>query len=118
MKTALIGLMCLCTMAHADINPWQKSEVQHLLQFVADSPCEFERNGDKVNGADAAEHMLKKYQHFANEITSAEDFIRLAASKSEVSGKPYLVYCKNVPTIASADYLRNELGKYRIANGK
>ncbi len=114
---ALVIALVMVT-AHADINPWQKNEVQHLLQFVNDSPCQFERNGDHVKGPDAADHMMKKYQHFIKEINNTDDFIRLAASKSELSGKPYKVLCQGLPAIPSADYLRNELNKYRIANGK
>ncbi len=117
-KAFVMSLFCAAITAIADINPWQKNELQHLLNFVAASPCEFERNGDKVSGEDAADHMLKKYKHFADQIQTTEDFIRLAATKSEVSGKPYLVYCKGVPATPSADYLRAELGKYRVTANK
>ena len=35
--------------------------------------------------------MMDKYKYFKSQVKSPEDFIRLCASKSLLSGKPYLV---------------------------
>jgi len=39
----------------------------------------------------AAEHARTKYRYFRSQIETPEDFIRLCATKSLISGKPYLV---------------------------
>jgi Family of unknown function (DUF5329) len=36
-------------------------------------------------------YIKKKYDYFKTQIHTAEDFIALAATKSELSGRPYLV---------------------------
>ena len=39
-------------------------EIDHLLGFVASSPCKFDRNGTIHTGAEARDHMTMKYtQH-------------------------------------------------------
>ena len=66
-------------------------EIDHLLRFVAASPCAFIRNGVTYAGAQAADHIRDEYDYYRNDIHSAEDFIALAATKSAMSGRPYLV---------------------------
>ena len=88
-------------------------EIDHLLAFVAGSTCTFIRNGDEYHGPEAADHIRKKYDHFKDEIASAEDFIRLAATKSEMSGRPYEVRCGADAAIPAAAWLQGELALYR-----
>jgi len=63
--------------------------IGHLLDYVANSDCAFLRNGSSYNSKEAAAHIKVKYDYFQKEIKTAEDFIRLAASKSEFSGRPW-----------------------------
>jgi hypothetical protein len=63
----------------------------YLLQYVANSEATFIRNGAEHIPAEAVEHIKAKYVHFKNQIKTPEDFIRLAASKSLLTGSPYLV---------------------------
>ncbi|MEO5702501.1 MAG: DUF5329 family protein [Gammaproteobacteria bacterium] len=65
--------------------------IKHLLAVVANSNHTFIRNGEAHTGKEAAQHMQAKYKHFKHKIKTPEDFIRLAASKSIMSGRPYLV---------------------------
>ncbi len=55
----------------------------------------FMRNGDEHNAANAAKHMQAKFDHFKDEIVTAEDFIDGRASRSEMTGKPYQVKMPN-----------------------
>ena len=57
--------------------------------------------------------MQKKYEHFRNEIKTPEDFIRLAATKSLMSGNPYYVKLKNGEKITSETWLLKALEAYR-----
>ncbi len=65
--------------------------ISYLIDCVANSKATFIRNGTSHTPAEAAEHIRAKYAHFKKEIKTPEDFIRLSASKSLLSGKPYLV---------------------------
>jgi Family of unknown function (DUF5329) len=89
-----------------------EAEIDHLLNFIAGSPCAFIRNGVAYDGAQAVDHIKDKYQHYRDDIRSAEDFIALAASKSAISGKPYLVQCDGAE-MPAADWLTQELSAFR-----
>ena len=89
------------------------AEIVHLLDFVHVSNCTFIRNGSEYDGAMAAGHLQTKYDYYKGDIHSAEDFIDLAATKSALSGKPYLVHCPGKQTIASSDWLKIELQTFR-----
>ena len=88
-------------------------EIDHLLQFVEHTQCQYERNGKMHSGREAAEHIKKKYNYFKNDIQSAERFIELSATKSTLSGKFYLVHCPGHPPIRSQLWLLRELENYR-----
>lgn len=87
-------------------------EIEHLLNFVADSGCTFERNGNDYDSVEARAHIQRKYDHIKDKISSTEDFIQYAASQSSMSGKKYHATC-NGQTITSKDWLTQELKRYR-----
>jgi hypothetical protein len=88
------------------------AEIDHLLAFITASPCAFIRNGVPYEGKAAVEHIRDKYDYYRDDIHSAEDFIARAATKSEMSGKPYLVKC-DADTMPAADWLKKELATFR-----
>jgi len=90
-----------------------KNEVNHLLAYVKQTDCKFERNGKSYNGKEAVEHIQKKYDYYIDDIDSTERFIELSATKSMMSGKYYMIACKGRPDIKSRDWLLQELKKYR-----
>jgi hypothetical protein len=45
-------------------------------------------------------------------VQTADDFIRLCASKSYVSGKPYMIILSNGKTMKSEEYFRKKLKEY------
>ena len=65
--------------------------INYLLDYVAKSNATLIRNGQTHTPQEAVKHIKAKYEHFKNEIKTPEDFIRLSASKSLQTGKPYLV---------------------------
>lgn len=93
-----------------------QNEIQHLLSFVAESDCRYERNGDMYTGAEAATHIQRKYEYYKDKIRTSEDFIQLSATQSLVSRKKYKIHCPNHETITSQDWLLNELQKFRSVN--
>jgi len=90
-------------------------EIEHLLQFVKTTSCQYERNGTVHNGEEAVAHIRKKYRYFKDDIESAEDFIKYSATKSKMSGKYYQVHCDNLPALNSRDWLLKELARYRAS---
>ncbi len=102
----------LLSVSHGALANMQ-DEITHLLTFVAQTNCTYERNGDMHNGEEAVAHIKKKYEYFADDITTTEDFIAYAATKSKMSGQYYLVHCPSKPAQKSQDWLLDELDHYR-----
>jgi len=93
-----------------------QTTVEYLMGQVAHSDLTFIRNGRPHTGAEAAEHMRKKYEHFRDEIKTANDFIDLAATKSLLSGSPYQVVTKEGEHVPTAEWLRAALRACRASN--
>lgn len=87
--------------------------IDHLIATVENSKCTFVRNGSDHTPKEAAEHMRKKYDYYKKEIKTPADFIEKCASKSELSGKPYLVKFSDGKTVKCKDWLDEELKKYQ-----
>lgn len=94
--------------SHADMG----AEIEHLLHYIDTSDCSFIRNRKSYNSIDAGAHIRKKYAHIKNRIKTTEDFIRYAATKSSLSGRPYQVIC-NKEKMATAEWLAQELYRFR-----
>lgn len=90
-----------------------QDEIDHLLAFVENTECQYERNGDFHSGKDAVKHIKKKYKYFRNNIHNTEQFIELSATKSTLSGKYYMIHCEGRPKIKSQQWLLQELKLYR-----
>ena len=88
------------------------NEVSHLLSFVETSDCLFLRNNTTHTSVQARQHIERKLNHIKAKITSTEDFIRYAASKSSITGQRYLVDCGD-GQISSQQWLMDELLKFR-----
>ncbi|WP_431261611.1 DUF5329 domain-containing protein [Roseateles chitinivorans] len=104
--------------ASADpLPPAAKAEVTALLGKLTASSCEFNRNGDWHSAAEAKSHLERKlsYLEDKNLVKTAEQFIDLGASKSSMSGKPYLVRCGGAAPVESKTWLTRELATVRAA---
>jgi len=99
-------------------NPDPAETIQYLLDFVVKSDCTFIRNDKEHTSQEAADHMRNKYEYFKEDIKTPEDFIRFAASKSMMSGKPYMVRTKEGKIILCQKWLTEALSKYRKAKGQ
>lgn len=91
------------------------AEIQHLKDFIGNSDCTFIRNGAEYGSADALKHIIRKHDATRRWIKTTEDFIRLTATKSSLSGKPYKVRCGD-NEMPCADWLNDELARYRNSN--
>jgi hypothetical protein len=110
-----VVLLALAGSALAD----KQSEIEHLLSYVENSGCKFERNGDRFDSRKAREHIQRKYDYVmrwaSSRIQSTEDFIELTATESSMSGKKYYVNCDG-ESQTSSEWLLEELSRYRKTN--
>ena len=90
--------------------------VNYLIDHIGKSNATFIRNGVSYTPAEAVAHIKAKYENFKNEIKTPEDFIRLAASKSLLTGKPYLVRTPDGKEIRLDVWLTEVLKQYRTEN--
>ena len=90
-----------------------QQEIDHLLEFVASTTCQYERNGSVYDGARAVKHINRKYEYFKDEINSAEDFIKYSATRSKMSGKKYTIQCPGKEAVYASDWLLAELQAFR-----
>lgn len=88
--------------------------IQYLIDHVAGSELTFVRNTSEFTPGEAAAHMQNKYRHFRDDIESPEDFIELCATRSLMSGKPYLVIDRQGNTHGTGDWLRAELAAFQV----
>jgi len=88
-------------------------EIDYLIGSVSRSGCKFIRNGQQHSGKDARAHLKSKRRHNAHLFHSAEEFIDKIASKSAMSGKPYLIGCKGRAKRTAAEWFTSLLIKYR-----
>jgi len=116
-KLIFFGVFFLLTLvsAHADVSPGQEAEVAHLIAYLENSDCNMVRNTKTYSGEEGGKHVRRKYEYFRDDISSTEEFVELSATKSTMSGKPYVVHCPGEPPRNSADWLLEELDAYRGA---
>jgi hypothetical protein len=96
-----------------------RDEIQNLLTNLERSGCQFFRNGEWYGAAEAKDHLNQKYNYLLKRglIRNSEDFIRMAATESSVSGKAYQVRCMGTQPMPSAVWLNEELSRYREQRG-
>ena len=98
----------------ADVPPPEvQAEIDFLLGRVADSGYVFIRNGSDHESVEAAGHMRRKYEHFEDEITTAEEFIELSATRSLITKRAYKVRFPDGEERETARWLLDELAGYR-----
>ena len=95
------------------MDPAVEKTINHLLEFVEEANCTFIRNDEEHDSKYAAEHIKKKYDYFKDKIDTPEEFIELCATKSLMSGRPYMVRCEGDRKTPTADWLKAELDDYR-----
>ena len=87
--------------------------IDYLIDYVGKSNATFVRNGISHTPTEAVTHIKAKYEHFKSEIKTPEDFIRLSASKSLLTGKPYLVRTPDGKEIRLDAWLTDALKRHR-----
>lgn len=88
----------------------ERRKIELLIEHVETlAGAVFIRNGDEHTCREAAGHLRDKWQWKRREIRTARDFIRVAATVSSVSGKPYFIRFNDGREVKSGEYLLAEL---------
>ena len=98
-----------------DVAADTQEEINHLLGFVANTPCKYERNGTLYDGSQARDHINMKYEYYRDKVKTTEDFIKYSATKSALSGKKYTIHCPGSEVMTASDWLLGELKAFRVA---
>ena len=89
-----------------------------LLHRIATADATFIRNGQSHTPQEAVAHVRAKYEHFKGQIKTPEDFIRLTASKSSLTGQPYLVRTRDGKEMPLNAWLSDALREHRGNEGR
>ena len=97
--------------AHAaDQSSLERRKIDYLIASVETlQDAQFVRNGKSYTPQAAAEHLRLKLGAAGARIVTADDFIRLCASVSSISGIPYQVRFADGHLVTSEEYLRQKL---------
>jgi len=114
LRQAVAGIFCLLMLlfSHISSAAGTTEEIASLLIFIEQSECIFIRNGKHYDALKAREHIEKKYAYYKERMTTAEDFILYSATKSSITGEPYMVICNDVNMFTS-EWLYAKLDKLR-----
>ena len=116
MKSILFTLLVILTLFSGVLNAQdniEKKKIDFLISSVENlEDAKFIRNGIEYTGREAVKHLRMKLEMAGGKVQTADDFIRLCASKSFISGKPYLIRSSDGKTINSEQYFRKKLMEY------
>ncbi len=113
---SFLALSIAPAMSSAAVSPACQDEISHLLTYIEKSGCQFYRNGTWYSDTKAArQHVEMKFRYFAGKgkVNSTEDFIKWSGTKSEMSGKPYMVRNGAGTEMPLGQWLNDELTRYR-----
>ena len=114
----LLGLVVAASV-HATPTATAKAEIDYLLAKIGGSGCEFYRNGTWYDGTKAVSHLQFKYGNLVASqlISTTDDFIERAASRSSFTGEAYMIRCAGAAPVTCASWLRTQLAAYRETSG-
>lgn len=119
MRTPLFMLPCLLASvaAAAPLSPVARAEIDALVSRLETSGCEINRNGTWYPAAEVRSHLLTKlgYLEERGAVQSAEEFIDRAASRSSMSGRPYLIRCGDQRPTETGTWLAQQLQAMRAS---
>lgn len=108
---ALLSLTAISSYARDAV---EADKIQYLIKSVQElQGVKFIRNGIEYDPAEAADHLRFKLKQAGSRVKTAEDFIRLCASKSYVSGKEYILRFPDGKTITAEAYFNRLLKEYK-----
>ncbi|MEX1230595.1 MAG: DUF5329 family protein [Planctomycetaceae bacterium] len=88
----------------------ETEKITALIDHVENlEKTKFIRNGSAYDAKTAADFLRRKWKSRKSKIKTANDFIEQVATKSSISGKPYLIRFDDGNETKSGEYLREQL---------
>jgi hypothetical protein len=119
MRTFVIAFLLLVSFTPASASepdPQEAGKIRYLISSVETlQGATFIRNGTEHSPRDAAEHLRMKLKKAGKRVRTAEDFIKLCASRSFLSGEPYLIKYDNGSVVRTEAFLREKLKVFGTA---
>ena len=113
---SLFGVLLLMISAVAlagDLTPLESRKIEYLIEAIGTlQHAQFVRNGTSYDAKAAADHLRLKLEKAGSRVSTADDFIRLCASVSSVSGTPYQIKFDDGRVVTSEAYLRQRLAEF------
>ena len=95
------------------------TKIEYLIASIDElKGAKFIRNGTEYDTNAASSHLRLKLKAAGSKVKTAEDFIQYCASKSSISGEPYLIRLADGTTLKSEVFFRNKLKAFSPANSR
>jgi hypothetical protein len=109
-------ILAVMSVAVAARDENEQDRIAFLISSVENlKGAQFIRNGTPHDGKEAADHLRMKLDKAGNRVKTADDFIRLCASASSITGRPYMIRLPDGTVMRSEEFLRERLKRYRPA---
>jgi hypothetical protein len=111
-QTLAVMLLLVAVSGHAqDLH--EATKIDYLIASVeALEGAKFLRNGREYDAVKASDHLRLKLRYAGDKVKTAEDFIRLCASGSSISGEPYSIRLADGTTVKAEVFFRNRLKEF------
>jgi len=115
---AAASLVLIATIASASsepaISPAERAKIEQLITVVENlSGAHFIRNGKAYDSSTAAKFLRLKWKDREASVHNAGDFIDKIATRSSMSGRPYLIRFDDGRELSTAAFFRAELAKLK-----
>ncbi len=113
MKNIFVALLVLLSLVAVRVCAQDLSETAKIQYLIASVEAleggKFIRNGHEYDARAASSHLRLKLKAAGNKVKTAEDFIEFCASRSSITGEPYLIRLADGTTVKSEIFFRNKL---------
>jgi uncharacterized protein DUF5329 len=89
----------------------EQQRIAALLAVVDQSGATFIREGKEYSAAEGRRHLERKLWFAGSRVETAEDFIDKIASRSSITGRPYLVRLPSGKESETGVWLRQKLAE-------
>jgi len=95
----------------------EEKRIEHLLQTVESlKGAAFIRNGTEYEAKDAGKHLRMKLKMAGDRVKTAEDFIKVCASRSSFSGAAYKIRLPDGTITETSPFFKAKLQEYDDAH--
>ncbi len=112
----LLALLPLLSFQQAKPKTYtEEQKISYVINSLGRMDAVFVRNGSEHSPAEAMQHLNMKRKKAGKQIKTCRQFIQEVASKSTVSGDPYMIKFKDGHTETAESYLLKQLQRLEQA---